>query len=393
MHAETAYLFRHALLRDAAYQLQLPGDRARLHGLALFLIENHFGGRPQPLPPLGPVEGEVFRPEATDAVAEELARHARRALEGAAVQDLEGLTACERLYLRRAAQHAEASFQNETAARLWREHADLVACTERGESLCRAAEAFRQCGLVKACEPLHREALAVHREARNRRGAGRVLGHLAGVMKDTGRMEEAEATYREALVVHRETGNRAVEGMDLENMATLVHHLGRIDEAERLHREAIAIHRETGIRHCEMISVGNLAQLCEGTGRSALAESLQEEVLAWSRSAGQLRTEGHALTALAGLYHYTGRLDLAERTFHEAIALDHEVSNRGAEGDHRCAHALLQLKLQAHEEARAEWCRGIALLREAATAAEVDKAIGKMRDACAAAGVPPLDAP
>lgn len=30
MHAELAYLFRHALLRDAAYQLQLPGDRARL---------------------------------------------------------------------------------------------------------------------------------------------------------------------------------------------------------------------------------------------------------------------------------------------------------------------------------------------------------------------------
>ncbi|KAF0247056.1 MAG: hypothetical protein FD180_173, partial [Planctomycetota bacterium] len=39
MIAETAYLFRHALLRDAAYQLQLPGDRARLHGIALRAIE------------------------------------------------------------------------------------------------------------------------------------------------------------------------------------------------------------------------------------------------------------------------------------------------------------------------------------------------------------------
>ena len=33
--AESAYLFRHALLREAAYQLQLPTDRARLHALAL----------------------------------------------------------------------------------------------------------------------------------------------------------------------------------------------------------------------------------------------------------------------------------------------------------------------------------------------------------------------
>ena len=34
LKAEQIYFFRHALLRDAAYQLQLPGDRARLHGLA-----------------------------------------------------------------------------------------------------------------------------------------------------------------------------------------------------------------------------------------------------------------------------------------------------------------------------------------------------------------------
>jgi hypothetical protein len=50
--AEDACLFRHALLRDAAYQLHLPGDRARLHALALDLIEALYGGRapePQPL--------------------------------------------------------------------------------------------------------------------------------------------------------------------------------------------------------------------------------------------------------------------------------------------------------------------------------------------------------
>ncbi|KAF0240456.1 MAG: hypothetical protein FD180_4929, partial [Planctomycetota bacterium] len=38
--AEKTYLFRHALLRDAAYQLQLPGDRARLHALAFAVIED-----------------------------------------------------------------------------------------------------------------------------------------------------------------------------------------------------------------------------------------------------------------------------------------------------------------------------------------------------------------
>ncbi|KAF0240274.1 MAG: hypothetical protein FD180_4996, partial [Planctomycetota bacterium] len=52
MFAERAYLFRHALLRDAAYQLQLPGDRARLHGLAFEAIEALAGGRPPEPAPL-----------------------------------------------------------------------------------------------------------------------------------------------------------------------------------------------------------------------------------------------------------------------------------------------------------------------------------------------------
>ena len=46
MNAETAYLFRHAVLRDAAYGLQLPGDRAHLHRLALDILEEVFGEEP-----------------------------------------------------------------------------------------------------------------------------------------------------------------------------------------------------------------------------------------------------------------------------------------------------------------------------------------------------------
>ena len=58
MHAEDTYLFRHALLRDAAHQMQMPGDRAKLHELAFYLIEEAFGGR-APEPPPVPTENSV----------------------------------------------------------------------------------------------------------------------------------------------------------------------------------------------------------------------------------------------------------------------------------------------------------------------------------------------
>jgi hypothetical protein len=46
----TAYLFRRALLRDAAYALQMPSDSWRRHALALELIEKVSGGRPKTPP-------------------------------------------------------------------------------------------------------------------------------------------------------------------------------------------------------------------------------------------------------------------------------------------------------------------------------------------------------
>ncbi|NUN50777.1 MAG: ROK family protein, partial [Candidatus Brocadiae bacterium] len=100
MHAEIAYLFRHALLRDAAYQLQLPGARARLHALALELIEIHLGGRPPALPPLAPGRSAPAPPHPTDPFALELAEHAALAPPSPDRRE------ARRGYLRRGAMHA-----------------------------------------------------------------------------------------------------------------------------------------------------------------------------------------------------------------------------------------------------------------------------------------------
>src|SRR5690606_18101988 len=40
MDAESAYLFRHALVREAAYQLQPPGDRAQLHAFTVRILQD-----------------------------------------------------------------------------------------------------------------------------------------------------------------------------------------------------------------------------------------------------------------------------------------------------------------------------------------------------------------
>ena len=106
MNAEAAYLFRHAVMRDAAYQLHMPGARAKLHGLVLAILEDLFAGDPGML----------------DANAAEMADHARDALLGAhdghdaAAQ--RAISAKELEYCRRAAGVARRTFQIDESVRL-----------------------------------------------------------------------------------------------------------------------------------------------------------------------------------------------------------------------------------------------------------------------------------
>jgi hypothetical protein len=102
MDAERAYLFRHALLRDAAYELHLPGNRSRLHEIAVEAIERLCGGgadtaSPVALAATGHEPVRATRPHATDPYASELSAHATRA----------GLPVKARSYARRAAEVAE----------------------------------------------------------------------------------------------------------------------------------------------------------------------------------------------------------------------------------------------------------------------------------------------
>ncbi len=116
MYAETAYLFRHALVRDAAYELQVPSERSVLHRLALQLIEDLYGGRPSTN--IEAINPALALPDrlAIDPVAEELAEHARLGR----LQEESGETRdVEAVYLLHAALHADRTFDRERAIRIW----------------------------------------------------------------------------------------------------------------------------------------------------------------------------------------------------------------------------------------------------------------------------------
>lgn len=382
--AESAWLFRHALLRDAACQLQLPGARGRLHGLAFRVIEDLCGGPPPEPPPLDAPVAPPFARHGTDPHALDLARHAREAL---ASGEPGVPRAAPALYLRRAAEIADRAFRPEAEA-CWLELAALLEGAPRGAALLGACEAARQRGRPLPTRGRCEEALALFRRAGNRRLEGRALGIRALIEQGAGQVEAAERSFEEALAAHREAGDRGSEGVSLGNLAMLYRQVGRVEQAERTHEKALAIHREVGNRRSEGVILGCLAIVYQQTGRAADAERAYDHALEIHREVGNRREVGITLGNLATLYRRDGRVELAERIHREALAIGREVGNlRGV------ANALGNLAniLQdsgRHEQARRMYEQALEIGRDVGDRSIEGLALGNLAILLHATGCP-----
>jgi tetratricopeptide (TPR) repeat protein len=353
--AETAYLFRHALVRAAAYELQPPGARAQLHGLAFLLIEEFYGGRPPQPAALDDPDGAPPAAHPTDAVAQELADHAGKAgaERGEAAQS-------RQLYLRRAAEAAQRSFQDRAATACWLELAGLLEGTAAAEARRRAADAAYRAGdtaraLVLAAESA--ESLA----GRDPRLHCAALGTLATAQLVAGRLEDSEATNLRALALHRETGNTTRLAQTLGNLANVYTYTSRLADAERAYLQVLEISPEPQV---ENISLVNLASVYRATTRHDLAEATFLRALDGFRRLGDRRTEGITLGNLGTVYEDVGRYAEAEHAYRQAIAIAREVGNRRSEGATLGNLAKLLKTLGRGNESRDALLQAVALHRE-----------------------------
>lgn len=164
MDAEIAYVFRHALVREAAYELQPPGDRAVLHALVIEIVEAALASD-DPL---------------LDAWALELADHARAAQafrRTANLALLKALADKEVGYLVRAQKYALAEYDNGVAVALGTRIADHAAASydDRFSALVQAGEVLVNMGSPVQARERFERANALAREAGNGRDEARSM--------------------------------------------------------------------------------------------------------------------------------------------------------------------------------------------------------------------------
>lgn len=309
--AGSVYIFRHAVLRDAAYQLMPPGDRAALHAQALLQLEHACGGRAPATPEIDPASDQRIGPHATDVIAHELAWHAAHA--GSEPSLLA-------LYLRRAAELAVRQYRAADSAELWLQLSHLGSQTARTEATRRAGVEYLAAHNIQRGHELLEQALQRFRELGNRFGEGVTLGNLAVHHYQSGRGRIAEDMNTQALAILSEGGSRRALATTLGNQATIFLETGRLEQAEEMIGRALAVFAEIDEQRLHATALGNLGILYHWTDRLELAEQTFEKALAEHRQAGNTAGAGNVLSNLGILYRDTGRADKCESMYRRALA-------------------------------------------------------------------------
>lgn len=339
MNAEQAYLFRHAVMRDVAYQLILPSERGALHAMAL-------------------AAWELEAPQAHFAA--ELAGHARAA----------ELPEAELKYLRIAAPHARATWDNFAAAELYRRLADNPgrSVDEGVRALLKRCDALDALGDANAATQATREAvelsagldalsaLALYGFAHQQLAHGDSHGALqsaasalehavragdtpaqaralvcqARALNHLGRGDESEALARRVLTIVHDAGDPVFEASMRGNVGFILLSRGHIAEGAALLEESVdALATGNADNYAQVLAGVGVARMLAGDSERARTQI--EYALAFSRRIGNRRVEALCHSNLGVLWMERGDKDRAEQHFLQALAGHRELGNRASE--------------------------------------------------------------
>jgi tetratricopeptide (TPR) repeat protein len=343
---ELAYLFKHALVQDAAYASLLKTDRKQLHLAVGETLERLYAGQHE---------------EIAAVLADHFAQggDTRRA-RGYYTQA--GDAALGRYAVREAADlYAHAlELDDDGGDRAWRLHV----YTTRGRALelagdyhaalehYRAMEQTAQAGgdnalllaallaratirstttpvmdTARAVELLD-QALVIARRMGDRPAEARILWNLMLACKFSGRASQGLVYGEQSLAIARELGLREQLAFTLNDLGMHAHlDLGQLRRALERTEEATPLWRELGNQPMLADNLCGIALIAYTAGDLPRVLAAAEEALRVSSATGNLWCQAYARWPLGGAYYEQGRLALAIEVLEESVRLAEQGGN------------------------------------------------------------------
>ena len=390
------YIFKHALLRDVAYETVLLKRRAAYHSRAARWLESHAGER---------------REEYLTVIAEHYIQ-AGEGLRAAGLLQQSGLEAIQvgawpvaRAALERALALREAAGETDSPAVT----AALVglgrACTNLGDSAAAGAALERGLAGARAAGDRAAEAEALAGLAFNalQRGdydrawalaeaalpLGRALGgrllamtqsRAANVLWITGDLDAAERHAAAALAAGRATGDLGLEAGALNALGGIASDRRELERAREFHTLSLEFARRANRLSSEAIVLGNLGDIAYQLGDYAAARAYGQSARERFQELGQLPGMVIALGNVAQADLKLGDAGAARRSAREALLLARSL---GSLPDILWAVYLFgQILAETGQEARALALYGLARAHPALenqTRLEIDEEIVRLK--------------
>jgi predicted ATPase/class 3 adenylate cyclase len=401
---ESRFIFRHTLVREAAYFMQLRAHREAVHAQAANAIENRYASNlslhyPE-LAHHSELAGRIDKARVFYTLAGDLARDNfqngpaiadySRALEltpagefdtrfmllmsREALHDLSGMRDAQRADLESLerlqeqmgvglipGQHAAlaarwANFRNNTGdytgAITAAERASGLAGVEIAPEVAVLALSIWADGLYRLgryAEAYHQAeaGLALAHRLNDRRGESRLLNLLGWIAYEYKGAAEARDYFQRSLDFARDLGDRRLEAMPLNNLGILAGSEREYETARARYEEALGISREIGSRKGEGLVLANLGWIARMQGDFPEARQYMEHSLRLARELGDLFQEVYILANLSALAFNLGDDPGAIAFAGEGLVLSRETGDRSAEAWCLIAQGSVYLKIGA----------------------------------------------
>jgi adenylate cyclase len=376
---EIRYLFRHALLRDAAYAMQAQERLKMLHRLAAETMETLYSDNDRHYDVLlehwqgAQVADKILH--YTVPVCERLVNitadftRAERFLREALAL---GNTHSRTILLTLLAEVAEFRGDLPTAIAYYQDalnspdidvtlqvrtmnglgnvyliRAELEKVTDiMGRALTLAREHQEQLGTARALSTLgsvayqqgdyptarahHEESLQLYRELNLLSGIVTCLNNLAGVATVKGDIDEARQYLDQCLLLARQVGDRQRVSNVLNALGNLAIHEGNFVAARRYYEEGLTIKRDIGARLGIGNSLANLAIVAVEQGNLEEGHVLAEASLRERRAIDNPRGIANSLILLASVAGYRNEYAVAQQYMEEALEIQRDINDRWA---------------------------------------------------------------
>lgn len=335
---ELRYLFRHALVRDAAYKMQLRARRQALHQLAVSALETIY---------------------ATDLTPHfgELAYHAEQA----------NLTAKARDYLHKAGDVAREAYQNNEALDYYGRALSLTPFEDsqsRYELLLAQEKIYSWQGKRAEQGALLKTLTELADQTQNKQNLAEILLRQARFAEEMGNYPAEIEAAKKSISLAEKINHQKFIGDGHYHWGTALHWQGETTQARSKINNALQIYRTINDQAGEANALFDLGEIALKQGDYPLAIHLKQQVLQIAQTLKDKHKEAFTTNSLGLLAGHQQEYSSAGIHLEKALAIYEELGNRRGVGVVLNNLGTIAHMMGTYKQAQHFYQRSLSVLRE-----------------------------